>query len=131
MTDLRELARAPTPERMSYDEAEKLALRAIYDTDGRGMIGRGRNHLHQRVARAIQAAASPAAIIALCDRVKELEGALEPFAALARAITDEGSPDYRHWLTEAKDWAVIFAFAGHSITLGQLRALASQEKSDG
>ena len=41
---------------MTYDEAEALALRAIHDSDGRGMIGRGRNHLHQRVARAILSA---------------------------------------------------------------------------
>lgn len=39
--------------KLTYEEAEKLALRAIHDVDGRGMIGRGRNHLHQRVARAI------------------------------------------------------------------------------
>lgn len=41
---------------MTYEEAEKLALRAIHDTDGRGLIGRSRLHLHQRVARAILAA---------------------------------------------------------------------------
>jgi len=40
---------------VTYDEAEKLALKAIHD-DGRGMIGRNRNHLHQRVARALLAA---------------------------------------------------------------------------
>lgn len=42
---------------LTYEEAEKLALRAIHDADGRGMVGRGRNHLHQRVARAILSAA--------------------------------------------------------------------------
>lgn len=41
---------------MKYEDAENLALRAIHDTNGRGMIGAGRNHLHQRVARAIMAA---------------------------------------------------------------------------
>jgi len=35
----------------SWDEAMTLARRAIYDTDGRGMVGRGRNHLIERVAR--------------------------------------------------------------------------------
>lgn len=40
-------------EELTYEEAERLALCAIHDTDGRGMVGRGRNHLHQRVARAI------------------------------------------------------------------------------
>jgi len=43
---------------LTYEAAEKLALRAIHDTDGRGMVGRGRNHLHQRVARAIMAAST-------------------------------------------------------------------------
>jgi len=42
---------------MTYEEAETLALKAIHD-GGRGMIGAGRNHLHQRVARAILAARS-------------------------------------------------------------------------
>jgi len=42
---------------LTYEEAEKRALRAIHDADGRGMVGRGRNHLHQRVARAILSAA--------------------------------------------------------------------------
>lgn len=37
----------------TWDEAIKLALEAIHDKDGRGMIGRGRNHLQERVARAI------------------------------------------------------------------------------
>jgi len=41
---------------MTYEEAETLALKAIHD-GGRGMIGAGRNHLHQRVARAILDAA--------------------------------------------------------------------------
>lgn len=40
---------------MTYEDAEKLALKVIHD-DGRGMIGRNRNHLHQRVARAILSA---------------------------------------------------------------------------
>ena len=42
---------------LTYEDAEKIALQAIHDTDGRGMIGRGRNHLHQRVARALLSAA--------------------------------------------------------------------------
>lgn len=42
---------------LTYEEAERLALLAIHDVDGRGMVGRGRNHLHQRVARALLSAA--------------------------------------------------------------------------
>jgi len=45
---------------LTYEDAEKIALQAIHDTDGRGMIGRGRNHLHQRVARALLSAARQA-----------------------------------------------------------------------
>lgn len=45
---------------MTYEEAEKLALRAIHGETGRGMIGASRNHLHQRVARAIMAASATA-----------------------------------------------------------------------
>jgi hypothetical protein len=41
---------------LTYEEAEKIALHAIHDTNGRGMIGPNRRHLHQRVARAILAA---------------------------------------------------------------------------
>jgi len=37
----------------TWDEAIKIARLAIYDTDGRGMIARGRNHLEERVARAL------------------------------------------------------------------------------
>lgn len=45
---------------LTYEEAERLALLAIHDVDGRGMVGRGRNHLHQRVARALLSAARQA-----------------------------------------------------------------------
>lgn len=37
----------------TWDDAIKIARTAIYDSDGRGLIGRGRNHLVERVARAI------------------------------------------------------------------------------
>jgi hypothetical protein len=40
---------------LSWDEAMKLATRAVHDDDGRGMVGRGRNHLVERVARALSA----------------------------------------------------------------------------
>ncbi len=60
---------------LTYEQAEQLALRAIHDTDGRGMIGRGRNHLHQRVARAILAAsgsqAAPVVDEAYIERIVE------------------------------------------------------------
>lgn len=39
--------------KLTYEEAEALALKAIHGPDGRGLIGRDRNHLHQRVARVI------------------------------------------------------------------------------
>ena len=38
---------------LEWDDAVTLARKAIYDTDGRGMVGRGRNHLDERVARAL------------------------------------------------------------------------------
>lgn len=38
---------------LTYEDAERIALRAIHGEDGRGMIGQNRRHLHQRVARAI------------------------------------------------------------------------------
>jgi len=51
--------------------------------------------------------------------------AIKPFIDLAVATTVEGSPDYREWVGQANDWLVVFSFAGQSITLGQLRALAA------
>lgn len=82
------------------------------------------------------ALANPATILDLISRLEEAEKALEPFIALAKAVTDEGSPDYREWLREAKDWVVAFSFAGQSINLGHLRALAAlsqtqEEKTNG
>lgn len=67
---------------------------------------------------------------ALEERVRVLEGALEPFMRLARAVTVDGSPDFVHWAQEAKDWVVAFSFAGHSINIGQLRALAALQAGE-
>lgn len=36
-----------------WEDAVALARKAIYDADGRGMVGAGRNHLIERVARAL------------------------------------------------------------------------------
>lgn len=36
-----------------WDRVMNPARNAVHDTDGRGMIGSNRNHLSQRVARAI------------------------------------------------------------------------------
>lgn len=51
--------------------------------------------------------------------------AIKPFIDLAVATTVDGSPDYREWVGQANDWTIVFAFAGRSITLGQLRALSA------
>jgi hypothetical protein len=49
----------------------------------------------------------------------------EPFSKLATETLTPGSPDCQEWLSEAKDWMVIFAFAGRSVTLGDLRRIAA------
>lgn len=58
-------------------------------------------------------------------KVKEAGETLRPFLALARAVTVDGSPDFVNWAREAKDWVVALSFAGHSISLGDLRVLAA------
>lgn len=78
---------------LSYEEAERLALSAIYDSDGRGMVGRSRNHLYQRVARAILDAAraegrsspEPQAV-ARTGVVHDLKTWPEPFAAVRAGL---------------------------------------------
>lgn len=59
------------------------------------------------------------------QRLKAVAEALEPFSKLAAETLTPGSPDYQEWLIEAKDWMVIFAFAGRSVTLGDLRRVAA------
>jgi len=44
-----------TDKEQQWEVASAKARAAIYDTDGRGMIGAGRNYLQDRVARAILA----------------------------------------------------------------------------
>lgn len=61
----------------------------------------------------------------LAEENERLRGALGPFLTLARAVTVDGSPDFVHWAREAKDWVVAFSFAGHSVSIGDLRALAA------
>ena len=70
------------------------------------------------VAEAVQAATALRALLAEREAIK-------PFIDLAVATTVEGSPDYREWVGQANDWTIVLAFAGRSITLGQLRALSA------
>lgn len=65
------------------------------------------------------------ALRALLAEREAMRGALEPFIELAVATTVEGSPDYREWVGQSQDWMVALGFAGRTITLGQLRALAA------
>jgi len=62
-------------------------------------------------------------------RVERMRGVMEPFIALAKAVTDEGSPDFRSWIGEAQDSMAVFGFAGYTVTLGQLRALAQEDQT--
>ena len=64
-----------------------------------------------------------AAVIA--EAAEDRASALEPFQALAREVTSPGAD--RDWLKSANDWMVVFSFAGVSVTLGHLRALAALE----
>jgi len=48
-----------SPRSMDWESALKLASKAVYDTDGRGMVGAGRMDITNRVARAIFRAAAP------------------------------------------------------------------------
>lgn len=53
---------------MTFDEAMEIAGQAIHGEDGRGMVGQGRRHLKQRVARAIMTSScqtDPVAVV--CD----------------------------------------------------------------
>lgn len=71
------------------------------------------------------------ATLAEANLAKAVE-ALEPLRKLATEVLTPGSPDYQGWLAEAKDWTVIFAFGGHSITLGDLRrAVQAQGEAQG
>jgi hypothetical protein len=69
--------------------------------------------------------------LAVCEAATALRAllsereAIKPFIDLAVATTVEGSPDYREWVGQANDWTIVLAFAGRSITLGQLRALSA------
>lgn len=83
----------------------------------------GRLDYIDRTSVAFVEAFSPSRVLALLD-------AVEPLVALAKAIiVDDGSPDFRKWVTDSADWTVIFSFAGQSVTLGQLRALAALDEA--
>lgn len=54
--------------------------------------------------------------------------AAEPFFRLAREVINPAGGE-RPWHADSKDWMVVFSFAGHSLTLGDLRRAAGQEGS--
>lgn len=64
-----------------------LALRAIHDDNGRGMVGAGRNHVHQRVARAILAERRAGATALSTERTAREEAERERDAESRRADT--------------------------------------------
>ena len=107
---------------MTWDEAMILARRAIYDADGRGMVGRGRNHIQERVARAILRSApnhfqngssSPTtppdeeAAIEAAVRASEnanFQGFLYGYRHVIRDINSPGTPEV--WSVETNDYAL-------------------------
>jgi len=54
--------------------------------------------------------------------------AAEPFFRLAREVINPVDGE-RPWHADSKDWMVVFSFAGHSLTLGDLRRAAGQDGS--
>ena len=86
---------------LTYEDAEKIALQAIHDTDGRGMIGRGRNHLHQRVARALLSAARQARtqgpeegfVVVPVEPTREMLKAAGDYADECARLNYGGAPD--------------------------------------
>ena len=56
--------------------------------------------------------------------------AAEPFFRLAREVINPVDGE-RPWHADSKDWMVVFSFAGHSLTLGDLRRAAGQDSSAG
>lgn len=54
--------------------------------------------------------------------------AAEPFFRLAREVINPADGE-RPWHADSKDWMVVFSFAGHSLTLGDLRRAAGQDGS--
>jgi hypothetical protein len=100
-------------ERLENDHApywDRQSTTALGVETAEGYLGRSRQ--------------SRSAATALRALLAERE-AIKPFIDLAVATTVEGSPDYREWVGQANDWTIVFAFAGRSITLGQLRALSA------
>ena len=80
-------------------------------------------HVLDQDGSALSEAAS--LLSSLAEENERLRGAMRPFLTLARAVTVDGSPDFVHWAREAKDWVVAFSFAGHSVSIGDLRALTA------
>lgn len=72
------MTQAPATPELVWEQAVEKARKAIYD-DGRGMNGRNRNYLADRVARAILAERKEAAdaLEAQQARIAELEGELK------------------------------------------------------
>lgn len=137
-SDVRSILSALSSERERAERAEQerddaIARWCIRMADVREASGVGVKPMLDEVPGAIKARidAIEARAQAAEAKVKEAEETLRPFLALARAVTVDGSPDFVSWAQEAKDWTVAFSFAGHSISLGDLRALAALRWTQG
>lgn len=98
-----------------WEEAVAKARKAIYD-DGRGMIGRNRNYLQDRVARAILAERKEAADV-LASKEEEI-AALRLFVAQCDA------------LFEAMQADAAFIFPNKFGSLATYRAVARSLQGD-
>lgn len=104
----------------AWSEAKAIARKAVW-ADGRGMIGRERNYLEDRVARAILADRA-----AQAERMARLEEALKPFADEFARI----KKNHEGFESLLSDDAT---YVGGKLSLGHLHDAAralSQEGSD-
>ncbi len=86
------MTQAPATPELVWEQAVEKARKAIYD-DGRGMNGRNRNYLADRVARAILAERkeAAAALEAQQARIAELEGRAEYDEEEARLLSEHAN----------------------------------------
>lgn len=78
-----------------WDDRVSLAMRAIHDSDGRGLIGNGRRHLHERVARAlgdIEASTLRAQQAKITEQDAEKAALTERVRVLERALREWKCP---------------------------------------
>ena len=101
----------------AWSEAKAIARKAVW-ADGRGMIGRERNYLEDRIARAIMADSA-----AQAERMARLDEALKPFAKEAKRLGVGSQAERWNALGEAGH------YIGEEAFLEAARAL-SQEGSD-